>query len=235
MSSAGRKTFNDVGGPVVVGRSGVASSPFGRAEARPKALQLLLSDAFSKMTGPSVELMPQSLAGKAFGKLLRPGRISGESRYLKPALQGCLDLCTETLRREDSLRELAVSLRQVCGHLAWTPAPSGAFASINIESSNSQALIIGPGGLEDRADVRIGITILAPYARMPDHRLVCPRAYLSLSNSEFSVESTGWVRTIPGTVCFAPANEIVAFRSTAAPLLMIWCDIPYFSTFITRK
>jgi hypothetical protein len=235
MYPPGRKTSNDEGGPVVGGRLGILSSPFGHMGTRPKALQTLLSESFAKMVAPNVELMPQRLAGKVFGRLVKPGRISGESQNLAPDIQSCFDVCTEPLRRDNAFRELALSLRQICSHLVWMQASTGSFASINFESSNSQSLIIGPGGLEERADVRVGITILMPYTRMPDLILSCPRTYLSLSNAEFSAEPSGWVRTHPGTVCFAPADELVAFRSTAAPLLMVWCDIPYSSAFFTRK
>jgi hypothetical protein len=235
MYPSRRKTSNDEVGPGVGGRLGAKSLRTGYAGIRPNALQFIVNEAFIKMLADDVALMPQRLAGKVFGKVLKPGRLATRSHALQPSLQNHFDECTEALWRRRDYRELATGLRQVCSQLVWTKASSGAFASINFENSNSHSVIIGPNGLEEWEDARIGITMLAPYARMPDHCIPCPRTYLALSDAEFSTEDRGWVRTAPGTVCFSAADETAAYRSTAAPLLMIWCDVPSASRFTTRK
>lgn len=204
------------------------SVPFevARPSIRSSALQTVVNETCSKILAYDGSLMSQQVAGRVFGKLLKPGRISLNTQPLSSALQGCFDYSLERLHRRPRYRDLAEALRRVCGGLTWFREPAGPFASMNFEKSNSHAVVVGPGGLEERADARIGIAMLAPYMRMPDHKLDCPRAYLALTDFEFSTESTGWMRVEAGTVCFAPASELVAYRCTATPLLTIWCDIP---------
>lgn len=235
MSTAEIATSSDVDLFFVGDRLGRALFENSRTSARPSSLQSIISESCTKMFVADAPFMPQCLAGKVFGKLLRPGRTGLSAQPLQPNLQGCFDFCLESLRKHDGYRDLAEGLRRVSGQLAWASAPSGPFSSMSFENSNSHAVIVGPGGREDRADARIGITILSRYARMPDHRLQSPRAYLALTPFEFSTESTGWVKAQVGSVCFAPADEIVAYRCTTTPLLMIWCDVPFSSTFTTRK
>lgn len=201
--------------PFQVARAGITSS----------FLRTIVNTC-SKMLAGDGSLMPQQVAGKVFGRLLKPGRISLSTQPLSPALQGYFDYCIERLFARAEYRVLAEALGRACGELTWFRAPAGPFASMNFEGSNSHAILIGPGGLEERTDARIGIAMLTPYMRMPDHKLDCPRAYLALTDFEFSTESTGWTRAETGTVCFAPAGELVAYRCTTAPLLTMWCDVP---------
>lgn len=235
MSTAEKTASSDVGFFFAGDRLDRTPFKSARTVTRPSSLQSIINVSCTKMLAADVALVAQHLAGKVFGKLLRTGQTSLAAQPLRPPLQGCFDFCTKALRRYDGYCELAESLQRACDCFFWEKSPSGPFASKNFDSANAHAVIVGPGGAEERADARIGITILTPYTRMPDHRLSCPRAYLALSAFEFSTESTGWTCAQVGTVCFAPAGEIVAYRCTTTPLLMIWCDIPCPGNFTTRK
>lgn len=235
MSTAEKPASSDVGFFFAGDRLDRTPFKSARPVTRPSSLQSIINVSYAKMLAADVALVAQHLAGKVFGKLLKAGQASLAAQPLQSPLQECFDFCTKALRRYDGYRELAENLHCSCECFFWEKSPSGPFASKNFDSSNAHAVIVGPGGAEERADARIGITILKPYTRMPDHRLSCPRTYLALSAFEFSTESVGWTRAQVGTVCFAPAGEIVAYRCTMTPLLMIWCDIPCPGTFITRK
>jgi quercetin dioxygenase-like cupin family protein len=138
-----------------------------------------------------------------------------------------------------------------CVHLAKAPAaaraapPSAAraadaFAAIeptrqwkrrfNAESPGSHfagnhanAVIVGPGGLEPRDDVLVGVSLMAPRLHYPDHRHPPEEIYLVLSKGQWRQGEGPWHEPGPGQVVFNPSNVVHAMRSADAPLLAIWC------------
>src|SRR3546814_3545244 len=76
------------------------------------------------------------------------------------------DVCSSDLvaRVADAFAALEPSL-------AWMPRPAGGpFASDNWPEGHANTLLVGPRGLEDRNDLSIGASLLAPQVRYPDHR-----------------------------------------------------------------
>ncbi|WP_458574514.1 dimethylsulfonioproprionate lyase family protein [Ensifer sp. Root423] len=68
------------------------------------------------------------------------------------------------------LADLAKTISSIAPDLGWYRSRTGPFASINFVRGHAHALIVGPGGMEERDDVHIGATVMAPYGRYPDHR-----------------------------------------------------------------
>src|SRR3954464_1609477 len=66
--------------------------------------------------------------------------------------------------------------------LAWAQRPaSGPFASDNWPEGHANTTIVGPKGLEDRNDLAIGASLLAPHVRYPNHSHGPEEVYLVLS------------------------------------------------------
>lgn len=191
MYTAERTSLSDANLFFVADALGRAPFDVGRTGIRLPSVQAIISESCTKMLDDSVPLMLQRLAGKVFAKLIKAGHTGLRAHPLQPSLQSCFDVCTEKLRCRREYHDLAKGLRQACGELAWTKVSSGPYGSMNFGKSNAHAVIVGPGGVEDRADARIGVTTLGPYTRMPDHRLQCSRAYLGLTDFEFSTEDAG--------------------------------------------
>ena len=88
---------------------------------------------------------------------------------------------------------------------------------------DGHSFIVGPGGLEDRDDAEIGVSLLAPNVRYPDHHHPPPEVYLSLTPGTWRKGDGSWVEPgVGGTVYNAP-NDVHAMRSHDAPLFAFWC------------
>lgn len=108
--------------------------------------------------------------------------------------------------------------------LVWAPrAASGPSASDNWPDGHANAMIVGPKGLEDRDDISIGVSLLAPHVRYPDHRHGPEEVYFVLSQGSFQHGDSAWFEPgIGGTLHNRP-NIKHAMSSNDAPLLAIWC------------
>lgn len=126
--------------------------------------------------------------------------------------------------RSPQLARLASAFSAVEPSLRWaTRASSGPFASENWPDGHANATIIGPGGLENRNDVSIGVSLLAPNVRYPDHNHGPEEIYLVLTPGRFQHGETGWFEPGPGGTLHNEPNIKHAMASDASPLLAFWC------------
>jgi len=89
-------------------------------------------------------------------------------------------------------------------------------------SCHANATLVGPGGIEPREDLWIGVTLMAPNTDYPVHHHPPEEIYLVLSEGEWWKEATGWFTPgIGGTVHNTP-DALHAFRSGAQPLFALW-------------
>ncbi len=192
---------------------------------RPVELENFLNCLARAMLHPSASTMASFVAGKVFQKLERAGTLregrpsdSGIPAGLEAALQNAI--ATKGVNFE-----VAQYVRRLAGQLIWIRGRSGPFASLNFEKAHAHSVIVGPGGLEDRADIRIGLTYMEPYSRFPDHVQRFSRAFLLLSPCELSIGGESWFSTGTGGVFAAEAGQSFAMRCTTTPLLAIWCHV----------
>ena len=108
--------------------------------------------------------------------------------------------------------------------LAWAPRPAGGpFASDSWPEGHANATVVGPKGLEDRDDLAIGASLMAPHVRYPDHDHGPEEVYLVLSPGRFRHGDSGWFEPgIGGTLYNRPSIRH-AMASDDAPLLALWC------------
>lgn len=108
--------------------------------------------------------------------------------------------------------------------LAWKPRHAGGpFASDNWPEGHANATIVGPRGLEDRNDLSIGASLLAPHVRYPDHHHGPEEVYLVLSPGRFRHGASGWFEPGIGGTLYNEPNIEHAMASDDAPLLALWC------------
>lgn len=85
-------------------------------------------------------------------------------------------------------------------------------------------MIVGPGGLEDRHDVWVGLSLLAPGVRYPDHRHAPEEIYLVLTDGQFRQGEREWFTPGVGGTFYNEPNILHAMASSPdAPFLAIWC------------
>jgi quercetin dioxygenase-like cupin family protein len=85
-------------------------------------------------------------------------------------------------------------------------------------------MIVGPGGLEDRKDVWVGLSLLAPDVRYPDHQHAPEEIYLVLTDGQFRQGEGEWFTPGVGGTLYNKPNILHAMASSAnTPLLAVWC------------
>jgi hypothetical protein len=122
-----------------------------------------------------------------------------------------------------TLRTLCKCFRDVEPQLRWRRRTNNdSSASDNFPENHANALICGPGGLEERSDVWVGVSLLAPHVRYPNHRHQPEEVYLFLSEGEFLHGDTAWFTPGLGATPYNPSNIVHAMRSGDQPLLALW-------------
>ncbi|ABV93863.1 conserved hypothetical protein [Dinoroseobacter shibae DFL 12 = DSM 16493] len=121
------------------------------------------------------------------------------------------------------LRHLAECFAALEPALQWRRREGGGpGASAHFADAHANAMLVGPGGLEPRDDVWIGMSLLAPHVQYPDHRHSPEETYLVLSPGEFRQGRAGWVHVPQGGTWYNPFNVVHAMRAVEAPLLVLW-------------
>ena len=88
---------------------------------------------------------------------------------------------------------------------------------------HANAIIAGPQGLEPRDDVQIGVSLVAPDIRYPDHQHAPEEVYLVLSSGAWRQENNPWHEPGFAGIVYNPHNIVHAMLSYDAPLLAVWC------------
>ncbi|MFC3183012.1 dimethylsulfonioproprionate lyase family protein [Cypionkella sinensis] len=117
---------------------------------------------------------------------------------------------------------LTQSFAQIEQHLCWTRRSTARPEDTVFWNGHANALVLGPGGLEERDDVWLGVTVMAPNVLYPDHNHPPAEVYLPMSAGEWWNADMNW--TDPGLQGFIynPPGILHAMRSGPAPFLALW-------------
>ena len=131
-------------------------------------------------------------------------------------------------RRENpDLDALIDSFRAIEPALEWQRRASyDESASANFPDGHANAMILGPTGLETRADVWLGASLLAPSVRYTDHAHAPEETYLVLSKGEFRQGEGDWFAPGIGGSFYNPPWITHAMRSGETPLFAFWALLP---------
>lgn len=108
-------------------------------------------------------------------------------------------------------------------NMSWQRRTSGPNGSENYIENHVNGMICGPRGMESRHDVHLGLSLLAPNTRYPDHKHPPEEAYVLLTAGEFWQEDRDWFEPGVGGGLHNTPNIFHAMRSGAVPLLAVWC------------
>lgn len=127
------------------------------------------------------------------------------------------------LTRGDALGELARALSRLAPDLVWTTRPQiGSTASPGFAGAHANCLVMGPKGMEPRGDIWLGISLMAPGTRYPDHDHAPEEVYLALSPGDFWHGDAAWITPGPGGTVHNLPGIRHAMRAGDAPFLAIW-------------
>lgn len=89
-------------------------------------------------------------------------------------------------------------------------------------AGHANAVIVGKGGLEQRTDFTIGISLTAPNTAYPLHNHPPEELYLAVAGGEFRHGDDDWSRVATGGTFYNTPGIIHSMRAATDPLLAIW-------------
>ncbi len=190
---------------------------------REPRLQAFLASLAGALAGHAINENAAAVLNKIFDalRLPRPGSQPAAER-----LPVCAYLAEATGTARAYSATIASAVDDFMGLeplLRWAPRTSGGpLASENWPSGHANAMIVGRGGLELRDDVQIGVSLLAPNVRYPDHRHDPEEVYLVLSRGRFKHGASSWFEPGIGGTFHNEPNIDHAMASDDSPLLAFW-------------
>lgn len=164
---------------------------------------------------------------RIFAALENPAAASGQAGARLPVCAHLAQAAAPGNFRSPALRHLAAAFARLEPRLTWRrrEAPDRS-AGAGFAEGHANAMIVGPGGLEPRVDAWLGVTLLAPDVRYPDHRHPPEETYLVMSEGEFSQGGGAWFRPGVGGSFYNEPGITHAMRSLGDPLLAFWALWP---------
>jgi quercetin dioxygenase-like cupin family protein len=123
-----------------------------------------------------------------------------------------------------ALRGWANAFAALAPELHWTRSQRPGSPAFQQGHANTE--IVGPNGLEQRSDVVLGASLLAPGVVYPDHDHPPEEIYLVLSAGDWFTSQAGWYTPGAGGAVHHPPGIVHAMRAGQAPLLAVWCLWP---------
>jgi quercetin dioxygenase-like cupin family protein len=182
-----------------------------------------------------LDVSQQIIAGSGVAAAMAAGervftRLGHSEGVIRDGAGERLPVCASTVEaaltdisaRKPSLTELASAFAAVEGKLRWYRRKTATPSDEPFYSSHANAMLIGPGGLEERSDVEVGVTVMAPHTLYPDHDHPPEEVYVALSPGEWWNAAMDWREPGPGGIIYNPPGILHAMRSHAQPLLALW-------------
>ena len=187
-------------------------------------LQLFLTSAEAAIRRGSAADVPVRVAAERIFTALRAPSPEAECSDT-PRLPVCryLPAALEHARRQPGpVGTLADAFAVIEPQLSWKARPGAEAQGEQFLNGHANATITGPEGLEIRRDVRIGVSLMAPHTRYPDHHHPPEEIYVVLSSGQWRQASNPWHEPGIGGLVYNTPNIVHAMRSTEQPLLALW-------------
>lgn len=195
--------------------------------ARAPALQAFLTateQAIAARTGSTEAASAAARAMQKVGAALA-SPVTRRTPPVPTALPACehLPMALRTARSGPAdLARIADAFSALAPALVWR---RGRGDDEVFQRGHASTDLIGPadGALEQRPDVRVGISLLAPGIIYPDHQHPPEEVYLALSDSDWRQNDNPWHAPGLGGIVYNPPDIIHAMRARRDPLFAIWC------------
>ncbi|MCK0197214.1 dimethylsulfoniopropionate lyase [Ancylobacter sp. 6x-1] len=165
--------------------------------------------------------------GEIFAALEQPAATRSTPGERLPV---CIHLDAALAAADPAFAGLVAGFRAIEPGLVWRRRAGNATASANFPDGHANAMIVGPGGLEERGDVWLGVSLLGPQVRYPDHDHPPEETYLVLSEGTFRQDKAGvegdWFTPGMGGTFYNVPGIRHAMRAGAAPLFALWALKP---------
>ena len=190
---------------------------------RETKLQQLL-DHSRRVIMASGNARAMAAAERVFDRLeARQGATGAVTAQRLPVCLHNIDAALDGLAaRPSPLSEIGATFTALEPQFAWYRRRTAQPGDEPFYSSHANAILVGPGGLEERDDVWVGATIMAPQLVYPDHDHPPEEVYIALSRGEWWNSEMDWMEPGVGGIVYNPPGIFHAMRSHAQPLLALW-------------
>jgi quercetin dioxygenase-like cupin family protein len=197
---------------------------------RDPALQALLA---AVIEGLALRVEPDSPAASALARV-REALASVPAGYKATPQDDRPPACAFLAPALASAREaggaaarVAAALEALEPRITWYARQGGEPTVADFADRHALATLIGPadrpGALEQRDDLRVGLSLVAPQTPYPDHRHPPEELYLALTAGEWRQELGAWFAPGPGGMVYNRSNTLHGMRALAEPQLAVWC------------
>lgn len=154
---------------------------------------------------------------------LRTPRTASTHVPVRLPLCDLIEPIADTLAGGVNAHAHARALAALAPRLAWWRRPNTDDPNGTFFHGHANATVIGKGGLEERDDVWVGISLMAPDVDYPEHHHPPEEVYLVLSPGHWQQDGGDWHEPGVGGVVHNVPNIRHAMRSGSRPLLATWC------------
>jgi hypothetical protein len=134
-----------------------------------------------------------------------------------------LDAAYEDMARAASpLPEIASAFAAIEGQLHWARRKGSTPDNQPFYDGHANAMLIGPGGLEERDDVMVGVSLMAPDILYPDHSHPPEEVYVAFTDGAWWNAAMDWTEPGPGGLIYNPPGILHAMRSGPKTFLAVW-------------
>lgn len=153
----------------------------------------------------------------------REGSFRSAAAERLPVVHHTVEAALAALAAEASpIPELGRAFAAVETQLTWGRRRNADAVGEPFFGGHANATLVGQGGLEERADVWVGVTVMAPGIVYPDHDHPPEEVYIALSPGEWWNAEMDWTAPGPGGIIYNPPGILHAMRSHGEPFLALW-------------
>jgi hypothetical protein len=129
----------------------------------------------------------------------------------------------EATTASPAMAEAAAALAAIEPRFNWMRRPNADPSDTHFYNGHANATIIGAkGGLEERGDVWLGVTVMAPHVHYPVHDHPPEEVYLAFTAGEWWNAAMDWTEPGPGGTVYNPPGIAHTMRSGNKPFLALW-------------
>ncbi|MCU0905138.1 MAG: dimethylsulfoniopropionate lyase [Tabrizicola sp.] len=133
--------------------------------------------------------------------------------WLRPALAAA---------EKRSWSDLAAAFAAIEPQLTWRRRALARPEDRAFWNGHANAMILGPGGLEERADLWLGATVMAPNVTYADHEHPPEEIYLPLAPGEWWNAKMDWTDPGPEGAIYNSPGILHKMRAGHGPFLALW-------------
>ena len=190
---------------------------------RPEALSRLLDAARNTLADRvEADTPPGEVTVRIFGALASSVGAIVPGETPPPPAHRHLATALELARKSPAIASLAEVFEALAPDLRWRRRPGAEAHGETFHAGHANADLVGPIGLEQRSDVLVGASLVAPGVRYIDHRHPPEELYIVMSEGEWYREDRGWHTPGSGGIVYNPSNAIHSMRAGSTPLLALW-------------